>query len=146
MTLRTTLAAAIAAATLLAAPATARDGSIAVGEAFNFGSSGWTGGTAARMTLAWDVVTVDGRQMLCGAWSISDLRVRPAVDNMLRAGAMTVNGQPAIRNLRFFRRAGGRIAEDADMGGQRADCAALPPGIPAGSDIRLTFGSGRIRM
>ena len=145
MRLRNTLLACLAAA-LLPAAAQARDGSTTVDPTFAIGSSGWTGATSAKFYLAWDLALVDGRPMVCGTWSVSDLRFRPAVRNMLRQGAILADGQPLVENLTFFRRARGRVRDEEQMIGQTADCAAIRANIPADADIRLSLGSGRARF
>ena len=133
----------LAVAALLAAPfsASAQTATLPVDESFETGSYWWTGGVAGRMYYAWrPVMTADNRMMICGIYSVTDIRLRSPVFRMLRGAVVTADGQPVMRNTVFFKKTNAR-STDALLG-QNATCSDAGPAMAA-NEFDMTMGSGR---
>ncbi|WP_179380334.1 hypothetical protein [Jannaschia marina] len=142
--IRTLLAAGLLALTAAPAAANPVNAKVQVTDDFAIGSSGWTGAAiAGRLFIAWRPIVVEGRPMVCGAYAFDNIRLRPAIDNMLREGAVTAEDRDLLRNLKFFNRVRAR-SEDA-MVGTMANCTALPAGVGA-QRMRLSLGNGDFRL
>ena len=68
---------------------------------FADGNFQWTNGKIGY-SYRINLIEYNGRLALCGVGIYRDAQLRPAVDNMLRGGKITVDGKVGLKNFRFF--------------------------------------------
>ncbi len=104
-------------------------------------STGWSGGGRGSFHVVWrPALAADGTVLICGLWTLDNMRLQQGAQQILRGATVIVDGRPVRRSLTGLARA----VTIKSLGNTEPACVPTEARGPW-EEVEIAFGNGTFR-